>query len=188
MSLKFGLLGIIDDRPMTGYDLMKVFNGSLKHFWNAQTSQIYRDLATLERDGFLESEIEAQNGKPDKKNYFITEAGRESLISWVNDCDFSSVLTYRDPLCMKIFFSSKGDSYRLIAGLDDFILKNRALIIKYDEKDAALDNITKLPSKILESRKYWKMTISKGRFDCMSNIEWAKESIKILKEEIKEKL
>ncbi len=48
MALKQGLLGLLNYGEMTGYELAKAFNDSLSFFWQAQTSQIYRELNQLE--------------------------------------------------------------------------------------------------------------------------------------------
>jgi len=44
MALKHGLLGLLNYKSETGYDLDKLFKQSLNFFWKAQTSQIYREL------------------------------------------------------------------------------------------------------------------------------------------------
>ncbi len=47
--LKHGILGLLNYHDMTGYEIMEVFRDSLRFFWSAQTSQIYRELQTLEK-------------------------------------------------------------------------------------------------------------------------------------------
>ena len=56
MSLKHGLLGLLNYGSMTGYELNKVFRDSLSFFWQAKTSQIYRELDAMERCGWLTSD------------------------------------------------------------------------------------------------------------------------------------
>ena len=41
--LKHGILGLLNYGSMTGYEINKAFKDSLSYFWNAQTSQIYRE-------------------------------------------------------------------------------------------------------------------------------------------------
>ena len=41
MSLRHGLLGLINYKPMTGYELNKEFEESLGHFWHVRSQQIY---------------------------------------------------------------------------------------------------------------------------------------------------
>ena len=83
MALKQGLLGLLNYGEMTGYELAKAFNDSLSFFWQAQTSQIYRELNQLEAEGLLHSHIEVQTGKPDKRVYAITTQGKAELDRWL---------------------------------------------------------------------------------------------------------
>lgn len=48
MSLKHALLGFLNYGPHTGYELKKVFDISVAHFWNAELSQIYPSLKALD--------------------------------------------------------------------------------------------------------------------------------------------
>jgi len=64
MSLKHGILGLLTYSPMSGYDLMKAFDQSLKFFWYAQTSQIYRELESLTSSGWIEAAEESGAIKP----------------------------------------------------------------------------------------------------------------------------
>ena len=51
--LKHGILGLLNYGDKTGYEIMTVFRDSLNHFWTAQTSQIYRELQTMEKNGWI---------------------------------------------------------------------------------------------------------------------------------------
>ncbi len=48
--LKHGTLGLLNYGNMTGYEIREIFNKSLNFFWQAQSSQIYRELHTLEEN------------------------------------------------------------------------------------------------------------------------------------------
>ena len=74
MSLEYAILGFLNYHPYTGYDLKKVFDTSIHHFWPADQSQIYRTLARLTREGLTEMEKVPQDDRPDRKVYSITEA------------------------------------------------------------------------------------------------------------------
>ena len=50
--LKHGILGLLNYGSMTGYEINRTFKDSLSYFWNAQTSQIYRELQTLKKNGY----------------------------------------------------------------------------------------------------------------------------------------
>ena len=70
--LKHGILGLLSYGDMTGYQIMTVFRDSLRHFWVAQTSQIYRELQGLEKNGWIAAVHVEQAGKPqrDEKSCF----------------------------------------------------------------------------------------------------------------------
>ena len=63
--LKHGILGLLNYGDMTGYEIMTVFRNSLNHFWHAQTSQIYRELQSLEKNGWVKASRVEQESRPD---------------------------------------------------------------------------------------------------------------------------
>ena len=83
MSLKHFLLGLVRDTGRTGYDLHKYFNRVGSEYWGAEQRQVYHALTNMEDAGWLTSEIVLQEGSPNRRVYYITEAGLEELIRWV---------------------------------------------------------------------------------------------------------
>jgi PadR family transcriptional regulator AphA len=79
MSLRNVLLVYLASGASSGYDIAKGFRGSFGYLWNASHQQIYRDLASLHDNGLLSCETRPQVGKPDRKLYQLTEAGREAM-------------------------------------------------------------------------------------------------------------
>jgi DNA-binding PadR family transcriptional regulator len=84
MSLDFAILGFLNYQPYTGYDLKKIFDTSIRHFWPADQSQIYRTLSRLTESGWAEMEKVPQSDRPDRKVYHITDAGRAELMRWLS--------------------------------------------------------------------------------------------------------
>ncbi|MDR2966886.1 MAG: PadR family transcriptional regulator [Methanobacteriaceae archaeon] len=108
MSLKHGLLGFLDlSGSMTGYDLNKIFMSLFKYIWPAQRSQIYHELKSMEKLGWVSSNIIFQTGKPNKKEYTITEEGKAELKKWLVEYDMQDQLRVKSIFLMKIFFSGK---------------------------------------------------------------------------------
>lgn len=83
MALAHALMTLLVDYPQSGYDLTKKFEGTVGYFWKATHQQIYKELAKLEKDGWLSSEVVPQEGRPDKKLYRMTDLGKQELIAWV---------------------------------------------------------------------------------------------------------
>jgi PadR family transcriptional regulator, regulatory protein AphA len=83
MSVRNAILGYLSWRPLTGYDLKKLFADSDLLHWSGNSNQIYTALVQLRRDGLLTSETEQQDSRPPRKTYSLTASGREALRSWV---------------------------------------------------------------------------------------------------------
>ncbi len=76
MDVKTLCLGLLTRRPASGYDLKKEFESLFKHFFPAGYGSIYPALADLRAKGLVDCEEIPQDGKPDRKLYRITAAGR----------------------------------------------------------------------------------------------------------------
>ena len=68
MSLEYAILGFLRSRPMTGYELKKIIDGSVSHFWPADQSQIYRTLGKLAERGWAEMEVVPGTDRPDRRH------------------------------------------------------------------------------------------------------------------------
>ena len=62
-TLKYAILGLLNRKNMTGYDLSKEFETTLFEFWNAKHSQIYPELKSLSEKGLVQYEVEKCAGK-----------------------------------------------------------------------------------------------------------------------------
>jgi DNA-binding PadR family transcriptional regulator len=82
MALEHAILVSLAERSASGYDLARRFDASIGHFWSASHQQIYKVLGRMESDGWVSSELVAQDGRPDKKVYAVTAAGRHELAAW----------------------------------------------------------------------------------------------------------
>lgn len=114
--LKYVLLGALSYQPLTGYQLKQFVDQSAKHFWFAQTSQIYRTLDGLEKEGLLHSEIQAQQERPDRRLYVITPAGSADLNDWLIQ-PMTEIEPTKDSLLVRLFFSSKLDKETVLMQL-----------------------------------------------------------------------
>jgi PadR family transcriptional regulator AphA len=143
MSLKHAILGFLSFQPMSGYDLKKAFDKSVRHFWPANQSQIYRTLAELEGQGFIEKEIIHREERLDLKIYSVTGSGHRELRHWL-----STPLPpqdYREPFLIQIYFAGKLPDDEI-----DHLLQHEIQAIK--ERLAIYQSIYKLNlEKIKES-------------------------------------
>ena len=99
------ILGVLTIGSMSGYDLKKTIDASVGYFWGPARSGIYALLPRLVASGFATSRDVPQSGRPDKRVYRITAAGRRALRSWIEDTP-APPDPDRNPLLLKLFFGS----------------------------------------------------------------------------------
>jgi PadR family transcriptional regulator, regulatory protein AphA len=85
-STRYALLGLIAAKPLSGYEMKKVFDSSLSLFWTESYGHIYPVLSGMAKEGLVQvslepSQAEAATGLA-KKRYRITARGRRELDSW----------------------------------------------------------------------------------------------------------
>jgi DNA-binding PadR family transcriptional regulator len=73
-DVKFALLGLLQERPMHGYEMMKALEEKSGGFYTPSAGSIYPTLQMLEDRGFVTS-----NDVEGKKVYTITDEGRALL-------------------------------------------------------------------------------------------------------------
>ena len=84
--MRFPLLALLANGPAHGYELKSAMEqrfGAVLPPLNA--GQIYTTLGRLERDGLVEDDAVAQNGRPNKRVYRLTQKGQLELSGWVED-------------------------------------------------------------------------------------------------------
>ncbi|MDT5035445.1 MAG: hypothetical protein QOE03_630 [Micromonosporaceae bacterium] len=79
MSIKYGLLALLERGPMYGYQLRASFEESTGGTWPLNIGQVYTTLNRLERADQVRSLPEAVGGQ---RPYEITDAGRAELARW----------------------------------------------------------------------------------------------------------
>ncbi|MBA1147515.1 PadR family transcriptional regulator [Ectothiorhodospiraceae bacterium WFHF3C12] len=72
-------LAVLTDGPASGYEIKKAFEEHFGYFLDVSHGAIYPALADMREQGLVECEEVRQDGKPDKKLYRLTEAGRTAL-------------------------------------------------------------------------------------------------------------
>lgn len=107
MALEHALLVALSEQPASGLDLAKRFGRSIGFFWSASHQQIYRVLARMDADGWVGVTEVAQAGRPDKKVYAVSPAGRDLLAGWLAEPAGNQPL--RSEIAVKMRGASFGD-------------------------------------------------------------------------------
>ncbi|HWV20382.1 MAG TPA: PadR family transcriptional regulator [Devosia sp.] len=80
MNVRTLCLSVLYEGDATGYDIRRLCtDGEFSYFVEASFGSIYPALAKLEDDGLVTSRTVPQDGKPARKVYSITGAGRKAF-------------------------------------------------------------------------------------------------------------
>ena len=99
----FVVLGMIGQGARTGYEIKKWVATSIRFFWTLSEAQIYPSLERLERAGLVASRP-APNGRRQRREFELTQAGRQALHDWLVRTD-AMPLELRDVGMVRLFFA-----------------------------------------------------------------------------------
>src|SRR4051794_16807762 len=79
MTVRDGLLALLEEGPQYGYQLRSAFESRTGGTWPLNIGQVYTTLSRLERDGFVRA-----NGDDGHGHHFyeLTDAGHEEVSRW----------------------------------------------------------------------------------------------------------
>ncbi|WP_415717262.1 helix-turn-helix transcriptional regulator [Roseibium sp.] len=99
MSVRSLCLAILSFGDATGYEIRKESTeGRFSYFEDASFGSIYPALARLESEGLVTVREEPQAGKPARKVYSITDAGRSEFIGSL--CEPQAADTFKSPFLL----------------------------------------------------------------------------------------
>ena len=115
MSLKFGVLGLLAEEPLHGYEVKTRFEAMLGGSWEVNIGQVYATLQRLERDGLVRAV--GTRGDRGKLAYELSREGRSALDAWLAQAD-SGPQQLREDFYVKLLLASRlanGDLRPLLA-------------------------------------------------------------------------
>lgn len=131
MALEHAILVSLTEHAGSGLDLTRRFDRSIGFFWTATHQQIYRVLARMEADGWVRSTAVAQQGRPDKKVYDVTDAGRAELRRWIGEPLVRE--THRSDLAVKLRGASYGDLSALLEEVEALRAEHATRLAYYEQ-------------------------------------------------------
>lgn len=172
---RYAILGVLSLGAMSGYDVKKLIERSIAHFWNESYGQIYPILNRLAAEGFAERRRETQRGKPDRHVYSLTEKGRQELARWL--AVPARHEPFRSELLLKLFLGDAGPVANSVAQIEHYASGQRGLLETYVRIERRLREEMaghpQLPFSLV--------TLHFGQHRCRAMLAWCAESIRALK-------
>ncbi|MBP2032107.1 DNA-binding PadR family transcriptional regulator [Clostridium algifaecis] len=139
MSTEHAILGLLNQRPMHGYEIKKEFEKSVSYIWSINIGQLYTLLKKMEKENKIVKKVVPQENKPDKLVYKIADKGRITLQKWLSEPVV--MRQTKDEFYLKMMFltqTKKEDAKKYIDKQVDIIEKqlNEFNKIKSTNKDS----------------------------------------------------
>ncbi|MBD5117525.1 MAG: PadR family transcriptional regulator [Clostridiales bacterium] len=168
------ILGLLSHEELTGYEIKKRMDTTLKYFWSASYGSIYPALNDLVDRG-LATKREDTKSKRNKLIYTITENGRGYLKRWLSLPIEKDELRYETLL--KLFFGSENGEEQALIHIEAFERKIEAELPYLLHAKSILSN-----SLNDNTHKYYLLTVEFGIKTYQTYLEWCEEAKKRLAE------
>ncbi len=131
MALEHAILVSLSEQAGSGLDLTRRFDKSIGFFWTATHQQIYRVLARMQDSGWVASTTVSQQGRPDKRVYQVTAAGRAELTRWL--AEPMQREPHRSDVAVKLRAASYGDRETLLRELETLRAEHAERLALYEK-------------------------------------------------------
>jgi DNA-binding PadR family transcriptional regulator len=180
-STRYVILGLLSSEPMSGYDMKKMVDTTLGHFWSEGYGRLYPTLKKLEEEGLTKSTVKKNPHKPDRIVYQITKAGLKELTQWLHEP--AALPWVRVEILLKLYFAHnvpRATSIELVKKQRQALSQKLALYDGFDQmvSHAEFDSDTK---------RLYRLTILHGRMVYEARIKWCDEALKLLSPNKKER-
>ncbi len=167
------ILGILRNKPRTGYEINDILQNQISYFYDGTYGMIYPTLKKLEKEEKVKKETVIQEDKPNKNIFSITDKGREELRKYLESDKVEEV--FKSDFLMKLFFG------------DDYLSKQKVIELIKSEIKVKEDQIKRLESSL----EHWelqgisnlqKITVGYGLAEYRTVVEYLKEQLKKLED------
>ena len=170
------ILGLLSHEELTGYEIKKRMDTTLKYFWSASYGSIYPALSDLVQRGLAVKRDDSES-KRSKLIYTITDDGRNYLKKWLTLPVQKDELHYETLL--KLFFGNEQGAQQAISHIDAFQEKiQKELPYLLDAEQILQKNLDQDTA-----HRYYLLTVKFGIKTYRTYFEWCEEAKKILMED-----
>jgi DNA-binding PadR family transcriptional regulator len=159
MSIRHGLLALLERGPMYGYQLRTSFEESTGGTWPLNIGQVYTTLNRLERDGLVRALPEVGTGQ---RPYEITDAGRADLTVWFAT-PISRADRPRDELAIKLALALTTPGVDVTAVVQTQRTATMRTLQEYTRLKTTADKPADLP---------WRLVLDAMVFQAEAEIRW----------------
>jgi DNA-binding PadR family transcriptional regulator len=122
MSVRMGLLALLEEGPAHGYHLKGAFEARTGGVWTVNVGQVYTTLDRLHGEGLVDpvdddDPAEANSGGRDRRRWRLTTAGKAALDDWFDEGP-ADTSPPRDELLVKVLLAFGRSPVEALAVID----------------------------------------------------------------------
>ena len=177
MSLPHALLTALVERTGSGLELSARFDKSIGLFWNASHQQIYRDLAALERSGWIES-VAVPSARGRKKIYRVLPAGRSELRRWAGQPEDPKPV--RNELMLRLRADAALGGTDVVTDIERHAALHRERLVSYEaieRRDFA--------GQLSREARVQHLILQAGIMTERMWIEWSERALEVMRDQAK---
>lgn len=162
---RYAILGMLLERPATGYEIKSLMSRSTVYFWRESDSTIYPMLKVLAKEGKILSKS-AYSGKKKKEIFSIKETGREEFKTWMDSSTGSE--TPRNEFLLKLFFIT--ERKEMVRLFQERLKKAENTYEEYKKIEERLESLGDFPRKAIRLK-----ALRYGLAQLALEIQWLKD-------------
>ncbi|MFC4558406.1 PadR family transcriptional regulator [Virgibacillus kekensis] len=169
----YAILGILTTGCRSGYAIKQLIDNSLKHFWKISYGQIYPTLKLIVEEELATVRSSAQEGKPVRKEYYLTPKGEEALRDWLEK-PIEQAPVERNEMLLKLFFGRHQSKESTLLHLNDYKKKLENRYQTY----SSIEQMISTHEQNQQDATYWLFTLDYGKRITKAAIDWCESTIK----------
>src|SRR3990167_755691 len=170
---QFAVLGCLNIRPMSAYEVKQFMARSTQYFWMEHEAQLYPTLKKLTADQLVNAKEEAAKKGGVRVVYEITDNGLKIFRDWL--CQKTDAAPYRNEFLLKLFFGNEMDQTVLLARIKEYKAEAQSNLSHFKAITKELANTP------IKRQPYILATIKYGIHIMKAEIAWCDEVIKSIK-------
>ncbi|MDE6641299.1 MAG: PadR family transcriptional regulator [Acetatifactor sp.] len=167
------ILGLLSHEELTGYEIKKRMDTTLRYFWSASYGSIYPALNDLVNCGLATKREDSEN-KRNKLVYTITDDGRNYLKKWLTLPVEKDELRFETLL--KLFFGNEQGAEQAVSHIKAFEKKSEQELLHLLDMERILNESLNDDT----AHKYYLITVQFGIKIYRTYLEWCKEAETLL--------
>lgn len=167
----YAILGLMTIGCRTGYDMKRMIDTSLAHFWKISYGQIYPTLKKLVDDQLVIREQKIEAKKPERVEYYLTSKGEKVLHNWLQE-PVEKFPGEKNEVLLRLFLSADVEKSVTIDQLEKY---REAQLHRLGTYHIIEENMIKQP--ITEEQKRWLMALDFGKVMANTVVQWCEDTI-----------